>query len=280
MAIAIVTGFLFAGMAAAGGGVTPILTSTADERHPAVDGPYMTWTQYPHGRPGRATVFARPTAGSNRFRVSAEGTRAYGGGVDGTTFVYQQVNNGNSSIKLFDAVTRTRTDPPAGVNTERWEWSPTVSGQWLLYGQDASRARGMRRVILFNLVTQEKRILKSSRTRGSLLVPGQVSGNYAVFWRYSSRDGKVFVYDIGAQTTEIIQSDRFDYAPSVTSDGDVYWARSGVGCGHARGPSEAKWGNDDEAPRSPTWARSVEDLCERGAEQQRWGVLRPDQLPG
>jgi hypothetical protein len=63
------------------------------------------------------------------------------------------------------------------------------------------------------------------------LVPGQVSGNYAVFWRYSSRDGKVFVYDIGAQTTEIIQSDRFDYAPSVTSDGDVYWARSGVGCG-------------------------------------------------
>ena len=226
LAVAAVMGGLLAGVAEAGGGVTPILTSNADERHPAVGDDYMTWSQYPHGRTGRTRVFARPTGGE-RFRVSAEGTRGYAGGVDGTMLVYQQVSNGNSNIKLFNAETRTRTNPPAAVNTRHWEWSPTMSGQWLLYGRIGSSRRPVRQVLLFDLVTNEKRVLGSIRKGSALLVPGQINGNYAVFWRLGNKDGKVFVYDIASQTMETIASERYDYAPSVTSDGDVYWAPIG-----------------------------------------------------
>ncbi|MGH3041034.1 MAG: hypothetical protein ACRDNG_04730 [Gaiellaceae bacterium] len=64
--------------------------------------------------------------------------------------------------------------------------------------------------------------------------PGQVNGNYAVWFRCTPACD-VFLYDIAARTTARIPNPgrRQQYDPSVTSDGTVYFVRSGRGCGAA-----------------------------------------------
>jgi Tol biopolymer transport system component len=69
------------------------------------------------------------------------------------------------------------------------------------------------------------------------IAPGQVNGNYAVWEQCQESNGECNVYrhDIAAKTTTRIsntfRSSRFQYAPSVTTTGTVYFVHSGHGCG-------------------------------------------------
>jgi hypothetical protein len=146
--------------------------------------------------------------------------------------VYQEVRGRQSNLVLYDLAGRRRSAPPAGVNTRHWEWHPTLSGDWLLFGRQSTAARADL-VLLRNLATGEtRRIARLRRGRRTLAEPGQVAGNYAVWFRCTPRCN-VCRYDIAAGTTKRIPNPnaRQQYDPSVTGDGTVYFLRSGRGCG-------------------------------------------------
>jgi Divergent InlB B-repeat domain len=59
-----------------------------------------------------------------------------------------------------------------------------------------------------------------------------VNGRYAVYGRFTPRGQDVFLYDIAKKTTRRIPRTIFaQYNPSVTSDGTVFYGRSGEECG-------------------------------------------------
>src|SRR6478672_13895405 len=116
--------------------VTPQPVVTAKGRQflasAAPGGAYLAYDQSRPGHPNQFDVYVKP-AGVRRFKVNTRG-HAFGGGIDGTTMIYQSVLGGQSNLRLFNLATHARS-APAGVNTKRWEWLPSISGDWILYGQ-------------------------------------------------------------------------------------------------------------------------------------------------
>jgi hypothetical protein len=166
--------------------------------------------------------------------VNRARTHGFSGGFEGETFVYQEVRGRQSNLVFYDLAGGGRSAPPAGVNTRQWEWHPTISGDWLLFGRQSFAARADL-VLLRNLVTGEnRRLSRLAWGRRTLAEPGQVSGNYAVWFRCTPLCN-VFLYDIAAGSTAKIPnpSRRQQYDPSVTDDGTVYFLRSGRGCGNS-----------------------------------------------
>jgi Tol biopolymer transport system component len=213
----------------------PVVTAKGRQIRPsaALAGAYVAYSQ---SRPGDTDVFdayVKP-AGRPRFKVNARG-QGFAGGIDGTTLVWQSVLSGQSDLRLFDLASHTRS-VPTGVNTRRWEFEPTISGDWILYGQTWGRAPNWR-VILHNTNTSETRILAERVNRPHTQVsPGQVNGDYATWESINFRTNviNVFVYQISTATTTKLPrpTGKLQYHPSVTPAGTVFYLRSGLGCGH------------------------------------------------
>jgi hypothetical protein len=193
---------------------------------------FLAWQQNTTERPGHYDVFALPLAGGERFRVNADGTKGANGDIDGDLLVYQEFTRHSSDLRFFDLVSRVRSSPPAGVNTRHWEYWPSMSGRWLLFGR--LLGNGDRRVVLFDLTTGEPQSLDQVTRKGAFIAPGQVSGNWAVWYRCTPDfECDVVLYNIPDGTREIIPNPGpRQRAPSVTSDGTVYFARSKRGCGN------------------------------------------------
>jgi hypothetical protein len=210
-----------------------VRTSTAQELRPSADAEHLAWSQATR-RSRRPALYLQPS-GEPRVRVNRPNTEGYSGGFEGETFVYQEVQNGRQSdLYLYDLAGGGRSAPPAGVNTRHWEWHPTVSGDWLLFGR-TKVSRRVDLVVLRNLVTGQSREIGELRWGNRTIAePGQVSGNYAVWFRCTPACN-VFLYDIATGTTTRIPNPdrRQQYDPSVTSDGTVYFLRSGRGCGNS-----------------------------------------------
>lgn len=159
-------------------------------------------------------------------------SRAWSGSIDGTTFVYQLARGSNSDIRLMDVVSHVKS-APTGINTRRWEWHPTVSGDWILFGREAAD-RNRWRVLLHNTSTDQTITLADVQGKTTRADPGQVSGDYAVWDRCAHHVCNVYRYQISTgHTTKIPNTltGQMQYYPSVTGAGTVYFAHSGDGCG-------------------------------------------------
>jgi hypothetical protein len=205
-----------------------VVGTSLSENEPAASDGYLAWSQNSAAHPHQVNDYAQPWGGP-KFRVNALHTQGEMGGIDGTTLVYQQEvpSRGVSDIKLFDLSSHQRTNPPAGVNTNSFEYWPSISGEWLLFGRTLSS--GKSRVILFNRTTRQARTLATS-TSQIFLGPDQVNGDYAV-WERTRFDGSacdVFRYRISSKRTIRIPNPntKCQYASSVTADGTVYFMRS------------------------------------------------------
>lgn len=215
-------------------GPEPVRATSLDERNPAAGPDVVAWSQNSRARPERHDAYVK-VGSAPAVKVNARGTEGWIGGIDGTRLVYQEVSpGGQSDLKLFDISTKKRSALPAGFNTERWDWHPSISGDWILYGRGQVMLAGPQYVILRSLATGEQRVLDSIRRANSVLHPGQVNGNFAVWVKCPSRHVcNVFRYDIAAGTKTQIPnpSGGPQYAASVTPTGTVYFVRSGKGCG-------------------------------------------------
>jgi hypothetical protein len=207
-----------------------VRTTPAQEVTPAADAEHLAWSQASRRNPGWTLYVQR--FGEPRVRVNRQRTNGFSGGFEGETLLYQEAQGRQSDLVLFDLAGGGRSAPPTGVNTRQWEWHPTISGEWLLFGRQNIRAR-VDLVLLRNLVTGETRQLgRLPWGRGTTAEPGQVNGNYAVWFRCTPACN-VFLNDFAAGTTTRIPKPdrRQQYDPSVTADGTVYFVRSRRGCG-------------------------------------------------
>ncbi len=194
---------------------------------------FLAWQQNSRSNPDQYDVYARSLDDGKTFKVNPRGTNGANGDIDGDRLVYQQFHGGRSDLRFFDLVARDHSNPPPGVNTNQWEYWPSMSGDWLLFGRVYDN--GLRRIILFDLSDNTSRRLDQSQRGGSFLdlAPGQVDGDYAVWYKCTSnRDCDVFRYHIPDGTEEKIPNrGGRQHAPSVTPDGTVFFARSRAGCG-------------------------------------------------
>jgi Divergent InlB B-repeat domain len=203
----------------------------AGEYQPVEGDAFIAWQQNSRAHPRHYDVYARPLGGGEKFKVNAPSTNGANGEIDGDRLVYQQFKRGASDLKFFDLSSKGRSNPPRRVNTDQWEYWPSLSGRWLLFGR--LYGSGTRRIILFDLSTNTARRLDRVRRDGAFLAPGQVNGDYAVWSKCrSARKCDVVRYHIpdGASKT-IPNPTGQQHAPSVAEDGTVYFARSRGACG-------------------------------------------------
>jgi hypothetical protein len=215
-------------------GATGVLTTKAYEFNPAATDTYISWNGISHRH---FVVYAKQFGGS-RFRVNPKGTDAWDGSIEGTTLIYQQYvpSKGRSDVYSYDLVGKTRSKIGKPVSTDRWEYDPVGSGDWVMYARyfrDADR-----KIYLYNTTTKELRTVASTSGRAWDLGPSQISGNYAVWDKAKVRRRNVvgcdvFLYDIagGTKTKLPNPNDRCQYSPGVNPAGTVFFARSGFGCG-------------------------------------------------
>src|ERR1700694_4703971 len=141
----------------------PVKASVRNEIFPAAGGGYFTWSK--SRRSSSSPFDAYLQRGINpAIKLNAKGTQGYAGGTDGVRVAYQEARGVKSDIRLFDLTTR-RRNSPAGVNTNRWEWRPSISGNWLLFNRGMIFSTGLQQVLLKNLVTGELRVLDSLRSK-------------------------------------------------------------------------------------------------------------------
>jgi hypothetical protein len=217
----------------------PVVTSKGLQIRPsaALGGAYLAYSQSRPGHPKQYDVYVKPN-GTPRYKLNKRG-QAFAGGIDGVRLIWQSVRNGQSDLRLFDLAVHKGLASPAGVNTRRWEFWPTISGDWILYGQIWSHRPQNWRVILHNTNTSDTRILDERLNRPHTEVdPGQVNGDYATWETYNShtRLSNAFLYQIstGTKTKLPRPTGKVQYYPSVTPAGTVFYLRSGVGyCNHA-----------------------------------------------
>jgi hypothetical protein len=215
-------------LASAALALTPVgvRTTRLTEVEPAAAQGYLAWTQNSRAHPNRFSAFVKPQGGSS-YRVNRGHTTAgtFGGAIDGTTLVYTQwphYGTQNGDVKFFDLLTQTRSAPP-GVNTRKSENGASLSGDWLLFRRTAFRT-STERIILRNLLTQEQVLLDVTSGR-RYAQPGNVAGNYAVWYRCPRLTlCNTYLYDIGTKTGTKLSNPgaRAQYAPAVTDDGTVY----------------------------------------------------------
>jgi hypothetical protein len=200
---------------------------------------YFAWSQNLPSKPNQYNTYVRPSGGGARVRVNPEGTRSYNVGIDGSMVVYQSTKRDNGNLRFYDAATQTRPPMPDGVNTRKFENRPTLSGDWLLFVRDNLNRvpfkRSWTKVILFNTVTQERRVLRTALNRRAYLVSDQVNGDWATFeWcRFGFRTGdfsncNVFRYQISTEgLVKIANPGQQQYAAAISQDGTIYMVRSG-----------------------------------------------------
>lgn len=245
MAAALVASVVGIGPTPPAGAATeiPILTSSHGEFQPARGDGLLGWEQNSRRRPNEYDVMVRRD-GSSPVQVNPGRSRAAMGDFAGARLVYQQYRGRRSDLRFYDLDTGARSKVP-GVNTRHWEYWPSMSGEWLLYGR-WNRAGGARRLLLHNLATAERRVLDRTKGGNAFIGPGQVAGNYAA-WSTCDPRCNVFRYDIGAAVAEKIPNPgAYQRAPSVSLDGTVYFSRGGKGCGTSVALVRAPVGGPEE----------------------------------
>jgi hypothetical protein len=117
------------------------------------------------------------------------------------------------------------------VDTGAFEYHPSISGNWILFGRYVKQTQ-RRMMLLYDLATNELRVLDTTTGRKLKIDSGQVNGDWAT-WFHCSPVCNVWRYNIQSKRKSRVPrpSGHYQYASSVTSAGVVFFARSGRGCG-------------------------------------------------
>lgn len=212
---------------------TPVLNTPRYEALPGMSGANLVWSQPSIARPNHFNAFVRTSGVTTQ--LNAARTFGFTGGVDGNKIVFQQVSlRGQSDLRMYNVATHQHHAPPAGVNSTAWEYHPTISGNWLLFGRIIGAHNS--RVILRSTTSKTSFQLAVENSSKIGTTPGQVNGNWAVWEQCWDDHCSVYRRDIAAKTTTVLVNSlppaRFEYSPSVAADGTAYYIHSGKGCGN------------------------------------------------
>ena len=217
----------------------PVLTTKADELGAAASGNSLLFEQSPANAFGVGNSYVR--TGGATVRLNPVNTNSYTAGIDGNTVIYQLSSRTGhiSNLRLYDIATKVRSNPPPGFNTSWWEYGPTISGNWILFGRDSVPKHRRNQVILRNRVTGKQIILGNMvipKNAFAYLIAGQVNSHWAVWTRCVPTNCNVYRYDITTgTTTKLVNTNpaaRFSYLPSVSSNGTLFYIHGERGCGN------------------------------------------------
>lgn len=205
----------------------PIRRTILDEFAGFVGSGFLGWTQNSLRHPNLYNLFLRDPGGST-LRVNRPGTQGFGGGIDGTTVVYEEGTRNLNRLVLYDTAARNYARLPV-TDSPSSGMHPTISGSWILY------AKGVRQkqtsVRLYNRATGETRQLGQIAARGRrrFVYAGQVAGDRAVWGRVRPGRQDVFLTSLTTRKTVRIPGPRgvrFQYDPAVTPAGTVFFERN------------------------------------------------------
>jgi hypothetical protein len=145
------------------------------------------------------------------------------------------VDRGQSDIKMYDVNSRVRSNPPVGINTTEWEFSAGITPDSIVFVRSGHNSE---RAMLYDRssggVPTQLDSIAWNRGGTAYMDRAQINGDFAVWTRCIAKfTCRVKVRDLGAGTAKTITTPvgKLHYASSVGSDGTVYLARSGHGCG-------------------------------------------------
>jgi hypothetical protein len=198
---------------------------------------YLTWAANSGANPDHYDSMFRPLVGGTPVVMNDLFTQGFAGDINGDTTeaVYQQVAGSSSDIYLYDLDLETRTAAPAAVNTALWEWSPSVSDGFILFGRNKfNRPGSLWKIMLYDRNADTSMVLDSARNDCQCIFPGQVSDQYATWTHCSQKTCQAWFYDIAGDTTKKVPNpnDKVQYFPAVSgSTGDLYFVQSAFACG-------------------------------------------------
>jgi hypothetical protein len=205
-----------------------------NEVYGAASDTWLVFTRNSIAHPRDYALYSQLLGGGPVVRVNPERTRGYPGSIEGNSLIYQQVNRGQSDIRMYDLGTQTRSLPPTGINTAEWEYHVSMTPDWIVFGRSG---HGSDRVMLYDRAAQTlKQIGSVEWNKAGTAGIGQtdVSGQYAAWTRCTGFSScQVKRRDLTTRQTVTVPEKigKVDYSASVGSDGTVFYARSGPQCG-------------------------------------------------
>jgi hypothetical protein len=223
-----------------------------DQLHPSAFGDRVIWTQNSEGSPNRDHAYWKMLRSDERVRIDAPDHRGAAGGIEpgGTRAIYQQMTATDSGIfwYTFEDGHRSRVTID-GVNTDRWERDPRVSGTFLFFARDAGTQTSL---YLANRPGGPVDLIAAYDFTRYYVVPGAVGDRYASWTTCGPFTCTAWSYDIEAkdpQPRKIPSDGRPQYAPVIDEAGAwVYTVRSGAKCGENVGIWRRAWPILPETP--------------------------------
>jgi hypothetical protein len=230
-----------------------------DELHPSIAEGYLVWSESSPNRNPHSYV--KPDGGP-RVRIDPRRSFSLAASIDGTTVAYEEIRD-DANIRFFDASTRDRSPAPEGVNTGAWEYDPALSGNWLMFQRSninkVKPSKAFLLLVLFNLDTGARRVLRDVAWNAYYFQSDQVNGDWATFEscrtpRAGFSDCQVWRYRISTRRlVKIPNPGKQQYAGGVTTDGTVYFVRTGHADTWACGARTGVWRYPVGGPAVKIW---------------------------
>jgi hypothetical protein len=232
--IAVLVTFLSVGGPASAGSLVPepVVTGKTDQFGPGAEGDtWVGWTQYV--KPTFTAHIRMQDGADHRSFRRRDGSHSFFGGFDPTNddVIFQDAKGANSNLYLYHVDTDDFGAPPAGINTDLWEWAPDISTAYILFGRNNfTNGSSPWRIVLYDRALQTFQVLDSVENRCGCIWPEAVTDRYAAWTKCEARC-HVFVYDTLTDTrTRVPNPDKQQYAAALSEDGQVYFVRSGNSC--------------------------------------------------
>jgi len=215
-----------------------VLAEPSSQVRGSSNGTWLSWGSNSVAHPMRFNVYAQKIGSARRVPINAARTHGVAGNViQGTNdVIYTQLTSSSWHLYLFNLDTKTRRKV-RGVNTKWFEYEGRASTDFVLFDRD-HRVNGVWRtdLLLYDRSAHTTRTLGTWKATAVVVLPSSVGAATASYTVIGQRTGAnvAYVYNIAmAKRTRIsVPSGKFAYAPAVDeTDGNVYFARSGNGCG-------------------------------------------------
>jgi hypothetical protein len=216
-----------------------VVVRGGDNEGPVASGSWFAWMHGTTANPippiSQTDVYVRH--GSSRaWRANPAGTHAETGGISEGVLVIQLIKQGSALATVNLATHKLRLLARPFNMPHRFEWRPSLSGKWLLYGS-IDYADQTYTIQLANLRTKKVIQLEHVQGHAAYAAPGQVNGPYATWISCPDNHCIAYRYDIDTDATiqmpPIGGAQYWHFGPSVTNTGTVYFGVA-QGCASAQ----------------------------------------------